>query len=154
MHRSQSTPPTSIPTSNLSEMSSLAPASLPSPTWYDSSEDDLSSSDESYDLPQIQLTVDQIIRTELMLLDFATLSRSQIQAQKRKRKATVQRDRKHPKAFVASWSDEMFKRQFRLGRQDFYELVGKIETLVPYNQQKVLNSSGSGIGLAINTTTN
>ncbi len=43
----------------------------------------------------------------------------QLDREKRKRKPNVHRDRSSVIAFIHSWSDEMFKQQFRLTRQDF-----------------------------------
>jgi len=45
---------------------------------------------------------------------------------KRKREANLRRDRRSVIEFVHGWDDDMFKRQFRLSREDFYEVESAI----------------------------
>lgn len=47
--------------------------------------------------------------------------------------------------YVRSWDDDMFKRQFRLCREDFGDLLSKIAPLIRRNEIKAQNSSGSTI---------
>ena len=42
---------------------------------------------------------------------------------KKSRRGNIERDRKHPLEFIHSWDDTMFKRQFRLTREDFFDLL-------------------------------
>lgn len=57
----------------------------------------------------------------------------------------VKRDRQH----ILKWShdidDNMFRRQFRLHREDFYYVLLKIDIDLKKNEQQALNSSGSSI---------
>ena len=50
---------------------------------------------------------------------------------KRRREANEIRDRKAPERFVDSWTNTMFKRQFRLSRRTVDELLSKIEEKYP-----------------------
>ena len=66
---------------------------------------------------------------------------------KRKR-GNEHRDRERVVNFIDSWTDEMFRRQFRLKRETFNELLQKIETQFPISeksQRMAINSSGSFI---------
>ena len=47
--------------------------------------------------------------------------------------------------YVRSWDDDMFKRQFRLCREDFGDLLYKIHPLIHRNEMKAIASSGSSI---------
>jgi hypothetical protein len=47
--------------------------------------------------------------------------------------------------YVRSWDDDMFRRQFRICREDFGELLLKINPLIRRNEAKAQNSSGSSI---------
>jgi hypothetical protein len=45
---------------------------------------------------------------------------------KRDRKGNTKRDREYHQSKIDTWSDELFKRQFRLCREDFNTVLGKI----------------------------
>jgi hypothetical protein len=47
--------------------------------------------------------------------------------------------------YVRSWDDDMFKRQFRLCREDFGDVLKLIAPLIRRNEIKAQNSSGSSI---------
>ena len=47
--------------------------------------------------------------------------------------------------YVRSWDDDTFRRQFRLCREDFRELLSKIGHLIRRDEAKARNSSGSSI---------
>jgi hypothetical protein len=47
--------------------------------------------------------------------------------------------------YVISWDDDMFQRQFRICREDFGDLLLKIDPLIRRNEAKAMNSSGSSI---------
>lgn len=47
--------------------------------------------------------------------------------------------------YVRSWDDDMFRRQFRLCREDFGIVLSKIDPLIRRNEEKAKNSSGSSI---------
>jgi DDE superfamily endonuclease len=47
--------------------------------------------------------------------------------------------------YVRSWDDDMFRRQFRICREDFGDLLYKIDPLIRRNEAKARNSSGSSI---------
>lgn len=51
--------------------------------------------------------------------------------------------------YVRSWDDDMFRRQFRLCREDFGYVMGLISPLIQRNEAKARNSSGSGICVEI-----
>lgn len=61
------------------------------------------------------------------------------------RKGNVKRDRRH----ILKWSydidDNMFRRQFRLHREDFYYVLLKITPVLEKNEQQACNSSGSSV---------
>lgn len=54
-------------------------------------------------------------------------------------------DRQSALQYVRSWDDDMFRRQFRLCREDFGALLGKISPLTIRNEAKAISSSGSSI---------
>ena len=47
--------------------------------------------------------------------------------------------------YVRTWDDDMFRRQFRICREDFGDLLLKIDPLIRRNEAKARNSSGSAI---------
>ena len=47
--------------------------------------------------------------------------------------------------YVRSWDDDMFRRQFRLCREDFGDLLGRISPLIERNEVMARKSSGSSI---------
>ena len=47
--------------------------------------------------------------------------------------------------YVRSWDDDMFRRQFRLCREDFGDLLSKIAPLIERNEAMARKSSGSSI---------
>ena len=47
--------------------------------------------------------------------------------------------------YVRSWDDDMFRRQFRLCREDFGDLLGRIAPLIERNEVMARKSSGSSI---------
>ena len=68
--------------------------------------------------------------------------------EKRKREPNVKRDRRRVEDFIDSWSDTMFKRQFRLTREDFSGILNAIDNKYPISdlsRQKAINSSGSEV---------
>jgi hypothetical protein len=70
---------------------------------------------------------------------------------KRDRKGNVKRDRQHHLDFIETWSDDLFKRQFRLCREDFNTVLGKMiqylggEEEVKRREEYGRRSSGSPI---------
>ena len=54
-------------------------------------------------------------------------------------------DRLHALQYVRSWDDDMFRRQFRICREDFGILLHKIAPLIQRNEAKAVASSGSSI---------
>lgn len=54
-------------------------------------------------------------------------------------------DRHHALQYVRSWDDDMFRRQFRICREDFGNLLHKIAPLISRNEAKAIASSGSSI---------
>ena len=54
-------------------------------------------------------------------------------------------DRQHALQYVRSWDDDMFRRQFRICREDFGILLHKIVPLISRNEAKAIASSGSSI---------
>jgi hypothetical protein len=61
------------------------------------------------------------------------------------RKCNVKRDRSLIIEWANSVEDEMFRRQFRLTRHDFYYVLIKIEIDLKKNVQQAVNSSGSSV---------
>jgi hypothetical protein len=59
------------------------------------------------------------------------------------RKCSVKRDRCRIIEWANTIEDEMFRRQFRLGRLDFFYVLIKIENDLKKNIQQAMNSSGS-----------
>ena len=61
------------------------------------------------------------------------------------RKGNVKRDRRH----ILKWSydidDNMFRRQFRLHREDFYYVLLKIQSVLEKSEKQACNSSGSSV---------
>ena len=54
-------------------------------------------------------------------------------------------DRRQALQYVRSWDDDMFRRQFRLCREDFGNLLHEIAPLIKRNETKAVASSGSTI---------
>ena len=52
-------------------------------------------------------------------------------------------DRLHALQYVRSWDDDMFRRQFRLCREDFGSVLRLISPLIQRNEKKAVASSGS-----------
>ena len=61
------------------------------------------------------------------------------------RRCNVKRDRSRIVEWSNSIDDEMFRRQFRLTRLDFFYVLIKIEIDLKKNAQQAINSSGSSI---------
>ena len=55
------------------------------------------------------------------------------------------RDRQQALNHILSWNDDMFQRQMRLKRVDFYEVLEKISPCLEKNEQMATLSSGSTI---------
>ena len=62
----------------------------------------------------------------------AELSKTPIKKQK---KANEHRDRLGPLKFILSWTDEMFYRQFRLVKEEFFDLLEKMKDGYPGNHE-------------------
>ena len=54
-------------------------------------------------------------------------------------------DRLHALQYVRSWDDNMFRRQFRLCREDFGSVLRLISPLIQRNEKKAVASSGSSV---------
>ena len=54
-------------------------------------------------------------------------------------------DRREALQYVRSWDDDMFRRQFRLCRDDFGFVLHKIAPLIVRNEVRAIASSGSSI---------
>jgi hypothetical protein len=63
------------------------------------------------------------------------------------RKCNVKRDRSRIIEWANTVEDEMFRRQFRLDRLDFFYVLIKIENDLKKNVQQAMNSSGSSLHL-------
>ena len=61
------------------------------------------------------------------------------------RKCNVKRDRSRIIEWANTIEEEMFRRQFRLGRLDFFYVLIKIENDLKKNVQQAMNSSGSSV---------
>jgi len=77
-------------------------------------------------------------------------------ALKRKRKSNVHRDRRSVIRFIHSWSDDMFRRQFRVSREDFsllenaiFEKMERRGYDVDKHTSYAIQSSGSAITLEL-----
>ena len=58
----------------------------------------------------------------------------------------LHRDRSSALNFVRTWDDYMFKRQFRLCREDFKIILEGIAPLIGRNEDMAARSSGSSVG--------
>ena len=71
-----------------------------------------------------------------------------VDANRRKRARNVVRDREGPLAQIATWTDEFFRRQFRVTRAEFSNLR---ESIAPFirvrNEDMARRSSGSAVRL-------
>ena len=63
------------------------------------------------------------------------------------RKGNLHRDRSYILRWASQLDDVMFRRQFRLCREDFLWVVNKISTMLHVNNQQAINSSGSSISV-------
>jgi hypothetical protein len=61
------------------------------------------------------------------------------------RSPNVHRDRECALEYIRSWDDDMFQRQFRLERADFYPLLQLISPLIEVNEKMAARSSGSSV---------
>lgn len=112
----------------------------PSP---DSDEDD----DNIYRLDaRIDISDDSKIKVGLALMSIMALEGGEFLGYGTNlRKRNVLRDRSHIIEWSKSIDDEMFRRQFRLCRLDFFYVLIKIEVDLKKNNQQAINSSGSPI---------
>ena len=83
-----------------------------------------------------------------------------IHEEQRFRNPNIKRNRQHTLDFINSWSDDMFKRQFRLCREDFTDLLSKMINKYPgksnnglenldYSYEMGRRSSGTCVPLEI-----
>jgi hypothetical protein len=73
-------------------------------------------------------------------------------ARKGKRKANALRDRETPLELVRSWTDDMFRRQYRLSRHVFKDLLHRLHLaypLSPLSRRMAINSSGSAVTMEL-----
>jgi len=69
-------------------------------------------------------------------------------SRKKRRAPNNHYDRQHALDFVATWSDPLFKRQFRIPRDKHDELIASVtERVRPRNEKMAILSSGSTVGV-------
>jgi len=81
--------------------------------------------DDDEFISMIKLFDEEGLMQEIELLIFVE------NEERRHRKPNIIRNRQHTLDFINSWSDEMFKKQFRLCREDFQELLFKMKSNYP-----------------------
>lgn len=67
----------------------------------------------------------------LLALTNDTIQFNEIEGESKKRRAKAIRNREESWSFITSWDDNLFRRQFRLSREDFFLLCEKCKSVYP-----------------------
>ncbi len=105
--------------------------------------------DEDLSCSTADLEYDPLITEDLVMAltvtTVAVLTMSQSFSQIVSRAGNTHYDRSYTIKFIRSWDDQMFHRQTRLVREDFYGLVNKLIPILEKNAEMGRRSSGSPI---------
>ena len=109
---------------------------------YDDYQSENDESGDSEELDRKRRTLMAVTVTVLVAAVLVTLSTIPIEPP---RIGNCKNSRPEALQYVRSWDDDMFRRQFRLCREDFGDVLRLIAPLIQRNEQQAKNSSGSTI---------
>ena len=104
---------------------------------FEGDEFEISENEKRKKRARILLTLTAIVTGTIMAISSIPLEPPRIGNSRNSRPEALQ--------YVRSWDDDMFKRQFRLCREDFGYVLGKISPLIQRNEAMAMRSSGSSI---------